>query len=162
MRRGLWLCGMVAMTVGLAGCGSDMREVLVSTAVKQMNDAASNLASIRETVDKWEREKETKDKEKLIKSASETAERLKRNGQNFQEIKQQAEKLEPLSQQDKDELGKSFSKSLRGALDRVTKEMNALNETMARAEKVSKTGIADLRQKLQHAQSEFEVLSRQR
>ncbi|MBM4067909.1 MAG: hypothetical protein FJ271_03055 [Planctomycetes bacterium] len=160
MGRTMWLGCAAGMCLGLIGCSSDTRETLVSVAVKQMNDAASNMASIRQSVEKWE--KEPKEKAKYLKLAGDAAERLKKNGQAFQEIKQQADKLDVLTQQEKEEQAKTFEKSLRGALTTVTKEMAALNQTMARAEKVDKTGISDLREKLRQAQSEFEVLSRQR
>lgn len=160
MGRTLWLSCAACMCLVLVGCGSDQRETLVSEAVKQMNEASGNMVSIRQSVEKWE--KEPKEKTKYLKAAGEAAERLKKNGQSFQFIKQQAEKLEALTQQEKDDLAKSFSKNLRGALDSVAKEMTALNATMARVEKTDKTSISDLREKLRQAQSEFEVLSRQR
>lgn len=160
MGRTLWLGCAAGMCLGLIGCGSDRRETLVSVAVKQMNDAAGNMASVRSSVEKWE--KEPKEKAKYLKLAGDAADRLKKNGQAFQEIKQQADNLEALTQQEKEEQAKNFKKNLRGALDAVTKEMNALNQTMARAEKMDKAGISDLREKLRQAQSEFEVLSRQR
>lgn len=159
MKRAFWPVYSIVMC-GLLGCGSDVRESLVVMAVKQVGDAATNLGNIKENVEKWE--KETKDPEKArhIKTAIEATERLKRNGQTLQEIKQEAAKLDPISPEEKEELGKNFRKRLQTDVDRLSKEMNALNQTMARAEKASKSGIADLKQKLQVAQSEFEVLTR--
>lgn len=160
MRKVFWPACPALMMFGLLGCGSDVRESLVSVAVKQINDASSNLGNIKENVEKWEKETKDADKTRHIKTAIEATERLKRNGQTLQEIKQEAAKLEPLSPEEKEELGKTFRKSLESAVQRLNKEMTSLNESMLRAEKVSKSGIADLKQKLQVAQSEFEVLTR--
>lgn len=159
MRKALWLSCSLAMVLGLMGCGSDAREVQVSKTLKQLEDAANNVGRIKAKVEAWEKEPQ---KTQLLKDAVDDTEGLKKNGQALQEIKQENERLEPPSKEEKEEFAKGYRNKLTGAVDRLNKEQIALNQALARAEKINKAALAELNDKLRLAQREFEVLTRPR
>ena len=160
MTKFLLLAG--ALAIFLPGCGTDERERLISSALDQINSAASNMSAIKENVLKWEKEKKESEKTKLLKNAVDQTAALTKNAQFFQAIKGQADKLEPGTPETRKELVDKYRDRFATAIDNANKERIALNDAIAKAEKTNKTALSDLKINLQKAQGDFENLVKQR
>lgn len=160
MKKLLLLAGVLAFF--LPGCGTDERERLISSAKDEIDKAASNMASIKDNIVKWEKEKKVTEKTKLLKNAVDGTAALTKNAQVFQAIKGQADRLEPGTPDSRKELVDKWRDRFATAIDNVNKERIALNDTIARAEKINKADLAELKISLQKAQGDFENLVKQR
>jgi hypothetical protein len=164
MRMKKWIAwaSAVVVMVCLTGCGSDLREVLVGKAIDDLGKAASTIQGIRENVEKWEAETKDAEKKKFLDNAISATDTLKQVGQGFQGIKQATERLEPSSREQREELRRSFRDRLDKAIERLRKEQRSLNDAITRADGIKKGALAELKEKLQQAQGEFEVLTKPR
>ena len=152
----LWiLSGILALC--LPGCGSDEREQLINKSIDQLNNAASNMATIKENIVKWEKGKEN-EKSKLLDIAEKSTVELQKSAKKLQEIKQQADKLEAPAPEDRKAFVDKFRDRYASAIEKVEKERIALNEVIARADKNHKGSLATLKSKLQQIQGDFENL----
>jgi hypothetical protein len=148
----------------LSGCGSDLRETLISSAVGDMNKAAGSLSSIKENLEKLDKEKKNEDKVALLKKAAESTNTLRSAALGLQRVKQASLQLEPASKETRDEYREKYQDRLRAAVQRLEKEQKGLNEALIQAEKKhpdQKKELAELKQKLQLAQGEFELQAKQ-
>jgi hypothetical protein len=161
MKKLIGLASVMIVALTLPGCGTDEREQLISSALDQINSAATNMAAIKDNVVKWEKAKDN-EKPKLLKNALESVTALSKNAQMFQLIKGKADKLEPLSPEDRKGFVDKYRDRFASAIENANKERVALNDAIARAEKKEKTSLSDLKINLQKAQGDFENLDKQR
>jgi len=159
MKKVMLFVGVLALL--LPGCGTDERERLIADALDQINSAATNMATIRDNIVKWEKAKES-ERPKLLKSAIDGTQALSKNALAFQLIKGQADKLEPGTLESRKELADKYRERFAAAIENANKERIALNEAIARAEKKEKAPLVDLKISLQKAQGDFENLVKQR
>ena len=153
------------LVLALSGCSSDQREAQISKTIGELNKAASSITNIKENVDKWDKESKDAEKTKYLKQAIEGTNTLKKIAQELQAIKQTTETLEPATKEQKEEYAEKYRAQLGSAINRVNQEQTALNEAMIRAETAHRdmaNALGELKQKLQLAQGEFEVLTKQR
>jgi hypothetical protein len=160
MKKLLLLAG--ALAIFLPGCGTDEREQLITSALDQINSAASNMTAIKDNVVKWEKEKKETEKNKLLKNAVDGTTALTKNAQFFQAIKGKADKLEPGTPESRKELVDKYRDRFALAIENANKERIALNDAIAKAEKKDKASLAELKISLQKAQGDFENLVKQR
>jgi len=161
MKKLFGFASVLSMAMFLPGCGTDEREQYISTALDQINSAATNMAAVKDNVVKWEKAKDN-EKAKLLKNAKDSVDALTKNAQNFQSIKGRADKLERPTPDEQKALVDKYRDRLASAIDNANKESMALNEAIARAEKKDKNSLADLKVSLQKAQGDFENLVKQR
>jgi hypothetical protein len=153
------------LSLVLTGCSSDEREGQISKTISELNKAASSLGNIRDNVEKWEKETKDSEKNRFLKQAMDGTETLKSVAQQLQLIKQTTDKLEPATKEQKEEYAQKHRNALGSALNNVNKEQTALNEALTRAEAANRNlagALGELKQKLQLAQGEFEVLTKTR
>jgi hypothetical protein len=161
MKKLMLLVGVLALC--LSGCGSDERDQLISSAKDEIDKAGSNLDTIRENVQKWEKEKKETEKANLLKNAVNATAALSKNAQMFQAIKGRADRLEPSTPEQRKELVDKYRDRFASAIDEVNKKRIALNKTIAEAEKLpERAALAELKISLQKAQGDFENLVKQR
>jgi outer membrane murein-binding lipoprotein Lpp len=168
MKRSFVLAAVMCGLLVVSGCGTDVRENVISLTIESLTKAAGSLASIKEAVAKWD-SKDTKEADKAawLKKAMDRIEgtnSLRTAAQGLLQAKQAAQQLEPASKEVRDEYFEKYQKNIQDAVKRVQKEQDALNEALRQAEQNhpdQKTALAELKQKLQLAQGEFEVQTKQ-
>jgi hypothetical protein len=156
--------GTFCLTLMVMGCSSDVRESLIARTRDNMTKAASNLSSIKENLEKWDKEKKEADKNALMKKAVEGTNNLRNVAQDLLRIKQETKQLEPATREQRDEYRQKYQASLASAAQRVLKEQEGLNQALVNAEKNhpdQKVALTELRQKLHLAQAEFELQAKQ-
>ncbi len=164
MKKFIAPLGALCLTLVLSGCGSDLREVLISGTIEKLNKAKTSLPNIKTNVAKWDKETKDAEKTKLLKSAMDGTNSLRGVARELQEIKQATGQLDPTTKEQREEYLQKYRDRLGSAVEGLKKEQTGLNDALIMAEKNHpqlKTALAELKQKLQLAQSEFDVLTKQ-
>jgi hypothetical protein len=151
------------MLLALSGCGSDLRESLVTQTIDTLGKTSNTLTNIKESLERLDKAKTDAEKKELLDKAAEGSSSLRKLAQNLQQIKQAAAQLEPASEEVREAYREKFQNSLADATQRVKKEQDKLNQALLHAEAQhtqQKVALTELKTKLQTAQMEFELLSK--
>ena len=155
---------MLLVSLTLSGCGTDPREGHISTIIQNLNDAATRIGSIRESVASAVKKAENNTlKKEDLNSALESIKSLSDTGKKFQELKNQTDSLAAsTSEEDRKAFREKFQNQLSSALTRAEEERRGLEVAVKEAEAVNAEQMKDLRQKLTEADGVFFGVARQR
>jgi hypothetical protein len=152
----------LALTV--AGCGGDQRADLIGRVLTNVNKASTSMTTIKENLEKLDKEKKDTDKAALVKKAIEGTNTLAAAAKELHQIKQESLTIEPASKEQIEEYRDKQRDAIRAAVKRVSEAQTAMNAALVHAEKNhpdQKNGLTELRQKLHVAQAEFELQVKQ-
>jgi predicted ribosome quality control (RQC) complex YloA/Tae2 family protein len=156
MNRFLTLTGVLLLCVPLVGCTSDPREGLVDNTVRNLDSAASKVASIKSRIEEALKKTET-GKTPDFKEAILEVDALKKIAKEMQELKMKSDALkDKTTEEERKELASKFQAPLNSAIERIAKYRKELSDTMAQHKDVLK----EVQTKLAEAEGEFEAIAR--
>jgi hypothetical protein len=148
--------------LALAGCSTDPREGYISSAVGYINDAAGQIATIKDKVS----EAITKaDDKKLnaaaLREANSAIDSLRELGKRMQVVKQRTDAAgASITEDEKERLRKSYQNNIQNALKELEDQRVELQKKLREAEEIDPEGIRELRSQLTQAEGVFAVLAR--
>lgn len=170
MRKGLmlasaWLCLLAA------GCGSDVREGLVSDTVNLLLQTTTKVASIREGIESAEKKS---DKVLNLQDAMRAADELKVKGRELQKTALMLRGIkDPVTDEEKKQYLKDFQGRIQDGMVKLNEETLKLNKKLRELEisvktagspfndPTSQAAVEELGKKIKDAQGEFDSLARQ-
>ena len=167
MKRSFILGAALLSCSLLAGCSSETHEGLISDTITLIEQAGSDVSTIKNQVnDAVKKLEDGKAKTLELKDAVKAADALKKTGEKAQEIKRRIEYAREKVTDEERKIYANHQKSrLNDAFKNLLKLREELRKSLDAAEKTSgenyKTAVNDLRKKIEDAQSPFESLSRQ-
>ncbi len=166
MLRALAFASMLVVAAGLAGCGSDQRENLISDVNKIMDSATSKLRQVKESLSDALKKEKVAEVNKELDNAIAAADKIKEDGKALLEldrrIKQATEK-KPLSKEEIEEFKEKYRPQLERAVENLDKEQRAVEVKLTEVEAKhsgAREKILDLRKKLREAQADFETIAK--
>ena len=166
MKRFPVLCGAL-LFCSICGCGGETYEDLIKDTIARINEAATDVGSIRAEVKKAI-EKTEGGKPLDLKAAIKATEALNKTGKDTQLLKRRIEQIRAnVDDSQKKANAESQRGKLNAAMTELLKQKADLAAVLAEAERLppdrvpnAKQAVADFRAKLIEAESPFEALSR--
>jgi GTP1/Obg family GTP-binding protein len=162
--RSLARCLLWLLPLALVGCATDPREALIKSALAYVDQAATEIGTIKDRVNEAYKKRDNKKLDtKELKEAYGSIDSLKKLSKEMQLVKQRIETVAGSTSEDQRQaLAKDYQGKLSTALARIHEERSGLEKAIVQAEELDPDAVKELRSKLTEAEGSFVMLARQR
>lgn len=160
-----WLrAGTVFLAVGLAGCGGDPRESIISNTNNLVSEAATSASNIKNNVEEFVRKKGTDDEaaKKALNEAVAEAEKLEKTAKALQNQAARVGAMASLTDAEKKANEEKFKSRIDQTREELITSHREMKKVLESANANYEEQLRPLMQALSKAEGEFAAIARRR